>query len=80
MSYRVKSTTATQFRIWTTKLLHEYLVQGYSINQQRLEQLGQILEVMSRADNHLVAGKGEVLSAHLPSLQTLRDYDEGTLF
>ena len=79
VGYRVKSATATQFRIWATKRLREYLVQGYSINQQRLEQLGQIVEVMARADNHLVAGTGEVLSAYIPSLQTLRDYDEGTL-
>ena len=79
VGYRVKSATATQFRIWATKRLHEYLVQGYSINRQRLEQLGQIVEVMARADNHLVAGTGEVLSAYMPSLQTLRDYDEGTL-
>lgn len=79
VGYRVKSATATQFRTWATKRLREYLVQGYSINQQRLEQLGQIVEVMARADNHLVAGTGEVLSAYIPSLQTLRDYDEGTL-
>ena len=79
VGYRVKSATATQFRIWATKRLREYLMQGYSINQQRLEQLGQIVEVMARADNHLVAGTGEVLSAYIPSLQTLRDYDEGTL-
>ena len=79
VGYRVKSATATQFRIWATKRLREYLMQGYSINQQRLEQLGQNVEVMARADNHLVAGTGEVLAAYLPSLQTLRDYDEGTL-
>ena len=79
VGYRVKSATATQFRIWATKRLREYLMQGYSVNQQRLEQLGQIVEVMARADNHLVAGTGEVLSAYIPSLQTLRDYDEGTL-
>ena len=79
VGYRVKSATATQFRIWATKRLREYLVQGYSINQQRLEQLGQNVEVMAQADNHLVAGTGEVLAAYLPSLQALRDYDEGTL-
>ncbi|WP_311639418.1 virulence RhuM family protein [Rothia aeria] len=39
----VKSAMATQFRIWATKRLREYLVQGCSINQQRLEQLGQRL-------------------------------------
>lgn len=43
VGYRVKSATATQFRIWATKRLREYLVQKYSINQQRLEQLGQRL-------------------------------------
>ena len=79
VGYRVKSATATQVRIWAIKRLREYLVQGYSINRQRLEQLGQIVEVMARADNHLVAGTGEVLAAYLPSLQALRDYDEGTL-
>ena len=79
VGYRVKSATATQFRIWATKRLREYLVQGYSITQLRLEQLGQNVEVKARADNHLVAGTGEVLSAYLPSLRTLRDYDEGTL-
>ena len=79
VGYRVKSATATQFRIWATKRLREYLVQGYSINQQRLGELEQIVEVMARADNHLVAGTGEVLSAYIPSLQALRDYDEGTL-
>lgn len=79
VGYRVKSATATQFRIWATKRLREYLVQGYSITQLRLEQLGQNVEVKARADNHLVAGTGEVLSAYLPSLQALRDYDEGTL-
>ena len=79
VGYRVKSATATQFRIWATKRLREYLVQGYSITQLRLEQLGQNVEVKARADNHLVAGTGEVLSAYIPSLQTLRDYDEGTL-
>ena len=79
VGYRVKSATATQFRIWATKRLREYLVQGYSVNQQRLEQHGQIVEVKACADNHLVAGTGEVLAAYLPSLQALRDYDEGTL-
>jgi len=34
---------------------------------------------MGRADTPLVAGTGEVLAAYLPSLQALRDYDEGTL-
>lgn len=79
VGYRVKSATATQFRIWATKRLREYLVQGYAVNEHRLKQLGQIVEVLSRADNALLAGAGEILASYLPSLQVLRDYDEGIL-
>ena len=79
VGYRVKSATATQFRIWATKRLREYLVQGYSINEQRLEQLGQIAQVLSRSENPAVAGTGEVLASYLPSLHVLRDYDDGVI-
>ena len=79
VGYRVKSATAMQFRIWATKRLREYLVQGYSINEQRLEQLGQIAQVLSRSENPAVAGTGEVLASYLPSLHVLRDYDDGVI-
>ena len=79
VGYRVKSATATQFRIWATKRLREYLVQGYSINEQRLEQLGQIAQMLSRSENPAVAGTGEVLASYLPSLHVLRDYDDGVI-
>ena len=79
VGYRVKSATATQFRIWATKRLREYLVQGYSINEQRLEQLGQIAQVLSRSENPAVAGTVEVLASYLPSLHVLRDYDDGVI-
>jgi prophage maintenance system killer protein len=38
VGYRVNSRQGTQFRIWATQRLKEYLVQGYAINRQRLEQ------------------------------------------
>lgn len=79
VGYRVKSATATQFRIWATKRLREYLVRGYSINERRLEQLGQIAQVLSRSENPAVAGTGEVLASYLPSLHVLRDYDDGVI-
>ncbi|WP_228138823.1 RhuM family protein [Psychrobacter sp. P2G3] len=37
VGYRVKSQRGTQFRIWATQRLREYLVQGYTLNQQRLD-------------------------------------------
>ena len=40
VGYRVKSRQGTQFRIWANRVLKDYLVQGYALNQQRLEANG----------------------------------------
>ena len=37
LGYRIKSQTATQFRIWATKRLREYLVKGFTLNDERLK-------------------------------------------
>jgi prophage maintenance system killer protein len=37
VGYRIKSTTATQFRIWATNTLRDHLVKGYTINEKRLK-------------------------------------------
>jgi hypothetical protein len=39
VGYRVNSKQGTQFRIWATNRLKEYLIKGYSINQKRLQEL-----------------------------------------
>lgn len=39
VGYRVDSKRATEFRKWATKTLKQYLVQGYALNQKRLEQI-----------------------------------------
>lgn len=41
VGYRVNSKRGTQFRIWATQRLKDYLLKGYAINQQRLDQLKQ---------------------------------------
>ena len=38
VGYRVSSRHATRFRIWATKILKEYLVRGYSVNERRLRE------------------------------------------
>jgi len=38
IDYRVKSQRGTQFRIWANKILKEYLVKGYDINERRLKE------------------------------------------
>jgi hypothetical protein len=37
VGYRVNSVQGTHFRIWANRVLKDYLVQGYALNQQRLE-------------------------------------------
>ena len=37
LGYRVKSPVATKFRIWATKLLQEYIVKGFAIDDARLK-------------------------------------------
>jgi prophage maintenance system killer protein len=46
IGYRVKSKRGTQFRIWASKILKEYLVKGYAIDKKRLqEQSRQLTEL-----------------------------------
>lgn len=54
LGYRIKSKTATQFRIWATNVLKKYLVDGVAINKQRLEQLNKYLEIISRSEMGLL--------------------------
>lgn len=40
VGYRVKSRIATQFRIWATERLREYLVKGFTMDDAKLKNLG----------------------------------------
>lgn len=40
VGYRVKSREGTQFRIWATQRLREYLVKGFAMDDERLKQAG----------------------------------------
>ena len=40
VGYRVKSPQGTQFRIWATKRIHEYIVKGFTMDDERLKQGG----------------------------------------
>jgi hypothetical protein len=56
VGYRVKNKTATQFRIWATDRLRDYLVKGYAISQQRLDQIGRVVRILPRSSDELVCG------------------------
>ena len=52
VGYRVKSKRGTQFRIWANKILKQYLLQGYAINEriasQKYDELNQLVKVLGR--------------------------------
>ena len=52
VGYRVKSKRGTQFRIWANKILKEYLIKGYAINdkitQRKYEELSLLVRILGR--------------------------------
>ncbi|MCK9506466.1 MAG: virulence RhuM family protein [Porticoccaceae bacterium] len=89
VGYRVSSSRATQFRIWATRTLKQHLVQGYTLNQRRLQERGiefeQAVCLLSRtlANQQLVNPEGEavlsVISDYARSWSLLQGYDEQSL-
>ncbi|MFP4486418.1 MAG: RhuM family protein, partial [Campylobacterales bacterium] len=90
LGYRVNSKRATSFRIWATKILKEYLVKGYAVNQKRLEQKGlkELNETMSLLKNtisknelELSEAKGllDVIISYSRTWSLLQGYDEDSL-
>lgn len=79
VGYRVKSVEGVRFRRWATQVLRSYLLEGVALDTRRLEQLGSIVQVLSRSSDELVAGVAEVVDRYLPSLRRLRDYDNGKI-
>jgi Virulence protein RhuM family len=51
VGYRVKSKRGTQFRQWATQRLKDFLVQGYAINQHRLDELQRVVQLISTTSN-----------------------------
>lgn len=92
VGYRVKSKRGTQFRIWANRILKEYLIQGYAINQRVLEsqtdKLHKINEAISLISNLNLQSnidtetKSEFLSIldkYSSALMILDDYDNQRL-
>ena len=91
VGYRVNSFRATQFRIWATKVLKNYLVQGYAINEKRLleqtekfKQLQRTIELIKQK-SVLPELKGQaeellsLISQYANSFTLLYQYDENKI-
>jgi len=79
VGYRVKSVEGVRFRRWATDVLRGYLLDGVAVNERRLAEIGQIVTILGRSADELVAGVADVLAGYLPGLTLLRDYDEGQI-
>lgn len=77
VGYRVNSGRAIQFRRWASGVLKDYIVSGVALNERRLDELGSIVRLLSRAGDELIAGVADVLAGYIPGLQLLREYDDG---
>ena len=54
VGYRVKSSRGIQFRVWANKILKDYLLRGYSINQRLMQLEDRIDRRLSEHDRHLL--------------------------
>lgn len=83
VGYRVKSKQGTQFRIWATSILKDYMLKGYAVNQKRLEALDRTVKIQSRIiASTLELDAKEVLNVietYADALSMLDDYDHGCL-
>lgn len=93
VGYRVNSKRATQFRIWATQTLRQYLLDGFVVNEKRLKEkrdhklkeLKDAIVLMQNTMAHNQLGQSEtegllhVITGYANSWLLLQQYDEGKL-
>jgi prophage maintenance system killer protein len=76
IGYRVKSKRGVEFRKWANSILKEHIIKGYSINKNRMQQIGKIVKILKRAENRLDAKQVlSVIESYSAALNLLDDYD-----
>ena len=82
VGYRVKSKNGVIFRKWATKVLKDYMIQGYAVNQKRLEYLEktvQLIDIAGRIETELKGSEAQeiikVINNYSNALNLLDDYD-----
>ena len=86
VGYRVKSKNGILFRKWATKVLKEYMLKGYAVNQKRLEYLEKtikLIDIANRMDERLEGNDAKeilkVIGNYSKALNILDDYDHRKL-
>ena len=82
VGYRVKSMEGITFRKWANKVLKDYLLKGYAVNEKRLntlEKTVKLIEIANRAEERLENNEAKdilkVIGNYSKSLDLLDDYD-----
>lgn len=82
VGYRVKSKNGVIFRKWANKVLKDYLLKGYAVNQKRLEYLEKtikLIDIAGRIDEKLSGDEAQeiikVINNYSNALNLLDDYD-----
>ncbi len=86
VGYRVKSKNGVIFRKWANKILKDYMLKGYAVNQKRLEYLEKtikLIDIANRIDERLEGNDAKeilkVIGEYSKALDLLDDYDHKTL-
>ena len=86
VGYRVKSNKGIIFRQWANKILKDYMLKGYAVNQKRLEYLEktiQLIDIANRIDERLEGNDAKeilkVIGNYSKALDLLDNYDHRTL-
>lgn len=83
VGYRVKSKRGVYFRKWASKILKEYMIQGYAVNEKRMHALQKTVQVQSQ----IIAGISgieteavlNVIDQYISALEMLDSYDHQRL-
>ena len=82
VGYRVKSKKGVEFRKWANKILKDYMIKGYAINNKRLEYLEKtvkLIDIVNRMDERLESRDAkeilQIIGSYSKALDLLDDYD-----
>ena len=73
VGYRINSKKATQFRIWTTKILKEYMIKGFALSEEELKKLNDLTNFF------IVFAEDEAKERHVMTMQNWIDATDDLL-
>lgn len=76
VGYRVKSKRGVEFRRWANEVLRKYILKGYAVNNNRIAQLGEVIQIMKRTQKSLDSKQVlSVIEKYSTALDLLDAYD-----